>query len=169
MAMVFLGLGSNTEAQKHIVAGLDALSERFGPLGISRVFESEAVGFAGDNFLNLVVSLETQLSVGQLSAVLKAIEDDNGRRRGDPKFSGRSLDIDILTYDQCCGIIDGVVLPRDEVETNAFVLWPLSELVPGGLHPRSGRTYASLWQGYDRDQKLWPVAFSWQGREISAP
>lgn len=169
MVNVYLSLGSNIETQKHIVAALDALQDDFGELEISSVFESEAVGFSGDNFYNLVVGVKTVLSVGELSQHLKDIEDANGRKRCGPKFSGRTLDIDILTYGNVVGIVDGVELPRAEILTNAFVLWPLTELVtPQCRHPETGHTYVKLWQNYDKSsQKLWPIDFIWQEQLIS--
>ncbi|MBV0934481.1 2-amino-4-hydroxy-6-hydroxymethyldihydropteridine diphosphokinase [Marinobacterium weihaiense] len=167
MVSVYLSLGSNTERERYIRAALDALSARFGELLISSVYESEAVGFSGDNFYNLVVGIETDLGVSELSACLKGIEDDNGRDRSGPRFSGRTLDIDILTYGDLAEPVDGVQLPRDEILHNAFVLRPLAEIAPEACHPVLGTAYAALWQAYDRSQRLWPIDFDWQGRCIS--
>jgi len=168
MTEVCLGLGSNVEPEQHIIAALDALSQSFGELQISRVFESEAVGFKGNNFYNLVVVVHTDLSVNDLVQKLRAIENDNGRDRSKPKFSPRTLDIDILAYGNLVGEFDGVSLPRDEIVKNAFVLWPLAELMPDRQHPATGQTYAALWQAYDKNQQqLAPVEFSWRGEIIS--
>ena len=162
MAQVFLSLGSNIDRERHIRSALDALAQQFGELQVSRVFESEAVGFDGDNFYNLVVGLHTSLPVGQLALRLREIEDANGRVRSGPKFSARTLDIDILTYDDSVGEIDGVKLPRGEIKKNAFVLQPLAELAPQQLHPETGQSFAQMWAEYDKEkQKLWPVAFHW--------
>lgn len=162
MTQVFLSLGSNIDRERHIRAGLDALAAQFGELQISRVFESVAVGFEGDNFYNLVVGIQTDLPVGQLALCLRGIEDANGRLRSGPKFSARTLDIDILTYGDLSGTVDGVKLPRAEIEKNAFVLQPLAELAPDIVHPLTGKTFARMWAEYDKTkQKLWPVDFSW--------
>ncbi|WP_160151491.1 2-amino-4-hydroxy-6-hydroxymethyldihydropteridine diphosphokinase [Microbulbifer sp. ALW1] len=162
MATVYLSLGSNIDREKNLSAGLDALVEAFGDLRMSQVYESEAVGFDGDNFYNLVAAIDTELSVGELALRLRHIEDDNGRLRSGPKFSARTLDIDILTYDELTGEVDGVKLPRGEILKNAFVLLPISELAPDILHPVADKTYLQLWDEYDQDsQKLWPVAFDW--------
>ncbi|MEH6466776.1 MAG: 2-amino-4-hydroxy-6-hydroxymethyldihydropteridine diphosphokinase [Porticoccus sp.] len=168
MARVFLSLGSNIEQQRYITAALDALAGQFGQLLISSVYESVSVGFDGDNFYNLVVGIDTELSVSELSVYLKALEDQNGRRRDCPRFSARTLDIDILTYDKLVGTVDGILLPRQEILENAFVLWPLAELVPEEKHPVIEMDYGELWRTYDQaSQSLWPVSFTWQGVELS--
>ena len=168
MAKVLLSIGSNIDQQRYITAGLDALSGQFGSLLISSVYESVAIGFDGDNFYNLVVGIETEFSVGELSSYLKALEDQNGRRRDCPRFSARTLDIDILTYDDAVGTIDGILLPRQETLENAFVLLPPAELVPNEVHPVAKLNYKTLWQRYDRQETLWPVRFVWQGHELTA-
>lgn len=169
MARVFVSIGSNTDREVYIGRSLDALQQRFEKLELSPVYESEAVGFSGDNFFNLVAVFETDLEVGELSRTLKKIEDDNGRCRKDPKFSGRTLDIDILTYDALIGEIEGVTLPRGEITENAFVLQPLADLAPKERHPVLAETYQQLWLDFDKDkQQLERIAFEWQERDLSA-
>ena len=167
MTPIYLGLGSNSNRHQHIAAGLQALTELFGDLVISSVYESESVGFNGSHFLNLVVATSTHLSIAELSIALKKIEDNNGRIRSGSKFSPRSLDIDILTYGFFCGEEAGVKLPRAEITENAFVLLPLSEIAPNQLHPITHKNYAQLWQAYDKNsQALWKVDFDWNGRKL---
>lgn len=167
MAYVLVSIGSNINRYQHIAASLDAL-QQFGELLISPVYESESVGFDGNNFLNLVAGFDSELSVSELSGLLRKIEENNGRRRDGPKFSPRTLDIDILTYGDAAGDVDGMILPRDEITKNAFVLLPLFNIVPQWQHPLTKKTYADLWQGYDQEsQKLWPVDFSWNNKLIS--
>ena len=158
MTQVFLGLGSNLEREKNIKAGLYALKNLFGELIISPIYESESVGFKGRHFYNLVVSLNTELSIAQLSESLKKIEDENGRVRSGPKYSPRTLDIDILTYGDFVGVEANVELPRDEITKNAFVLLPLSDIAPNELHPVLKKSYAELWSTYDKNsQALWKI------------
>lgn len=166
-ARVYLSLGSNIDRERHITAALDGLADAFGELTISSVYESEAVGFDGENFLNLVVGIDTDRPVAELSALLKQMEAANGRRRDVPKFSARTLDLDILTYDDVTGTIDGVELPRGEILRNAFVLLPMAEIAPETRHPLEGHTYRELWQAYERDQRLWAVPFTWRGQQVS--
>lgn len=167
MARVYVSIGSNIDRERYITAALDALDGWFDELIVSSVYESESVGFDGSPFYNLVVGVDTGLSVAELSVRFKQLEADNGRRRDVPKFSPRTLDLDILTYDDEVGRIDGVELPRGEILKNAFVLLPLAEIAPEVVHPVCGQSYEMLWRAYDRDQKLWPVNFTWQGRQIS--
>ncbi len=158
MADVTLSLGSNIDRHHNIRAALGELRARFGRLELSPVYESEAVGFDGEPFLNLVARLETDLRVGELSEHLRAIEAEHGRVRGEAKFASRTLDIDILTYDDQVGVIDGVELPRGEILKHAFVLKPLADLLPGGVHPAEGRTYRELLAERDfSGQGLWPI------------
>lgn len=169
MAQVYVSIGSNIDRYRHITASLDSLKQYFGTLLVSSVYESEAVGFEGDNFLNLAVGFNCEQGVGELSTLLRGIEHDNGRRRDGPKFGPRTLDIDILTYDDCAGTFDGVELPRDEITENAFVLLPLNEIASADVHPLTQQTYSDLWQAYDQSkQKLWAVDFEWNGEKISS-
>jgi len=162
MAKVYLSLGSNIERYKRIGAALDALAEQFGELIISPVYESVSVGFEGDNFLNLVVAMDTDIPVGTLSNALRKIENNNGRVRAGSKFSARTLDIDILTYGNEVGLIDGIELPRDEITKYGFVITPLVDIAANELLPGSDKTYQAIATELSLDEKeLWPVEFRW--------
>lgn len=169
MARVTVSIGSNIERRQHVHVCLDALAAAFGRLAISRVFESEPVGFEdGRNFYNLVVAFDSERPVGELQAWCKQLELDHGRRKDVPKYSPRTLDIDLLTVGDLTGRHDGVELPRDEILHHAFVLKPLAELLPEARHPLTGRTYQNHWQAFDAgSQRLWPVDFMWQGEPVS--
>ncbi len=169
MTRVVVSIGSNIEREHHVRRCLDALAAEFTALRISRVFESEPVGFEdGRNFYNLVAAFDSQASVGELQAWCKRLEFAHGRRANSPKFSPRRLDIDLLTVGALTGCIDGVALPRDEITTSAFVLQPLAELLPDARHPLANQRYADLWAAFEPGaQRLWPVEFVWQGRTIS--
>jgi 2-amino-4-hydroxy-6-hydroxymethyldihydropteridine diphosphokinase len=169
MTLLTLSLGSNRQSDHHIRAALDALQASFATMQTSSVFESKAVGFDGSNFLNMVVAVDTDNSLSTVSYRIKALEAEHGRIRGGPRFSPRTLDIDILTYGDCVGDYDGIVLPRPEITENAYVLWPMSQICSDWRDPHTGQTYAALWQQYDKSrQSLWPIDFDWQGRRISS-
>ena len=167
MARVYLGVGSNIERERYITAGLDALAAMFGEMDISPVYESAAIGFDGQPFLNLVLGVNTDLGLAEMAKRLRHIEYEHGRPKNATRFSSRQLDIDILTYDDLVGVIDGVELPRGEILENAFVLRPLKDLVPDELHPVEARPYAQLWDELDLDQQsISKIEFSWRGRVI---
>ncbi len=161
MVRAYISVGSNTDRECNVVGALDALSEVYGELVVSSVFESESVGFEGDPFYNLVVGVDTVQTVAELSDTLRSIEDRFGRKRDTPRFSGRTLDLDLLTYADVAGVVAGVTLPRGETTEHAYVLRPLAEIAGEEIHPISQRSYADLWREFDnREQRLWPVDFS---------
>jgi 2-amino-4-hydroxy-6-hydroxymethyldihydropteridine diphosphokinase len=157
-----LSIGSNIDAESNIRAALSALSLEFENIRLSTTYESQAVGFEGDNFLNLVALADTEKDLDEVAAILKRLEDQLGRDRHQPRFSGRTMDIDIVLYGDESGMCCGIELPRPEVTENAYVLQPLSELLPDMIHPATAKTYLQLWQGYDKSrQKLWAVETDW--------
>ncbi|MCX0432487.1 2-amino-4-hydroxy-6-hydroxymethyldihydropteridine diphosphokinase [Aeromonas veronii] len=166
MTTIYISLGSNIERDRHIRAGLDALHAEFGELWVSRVFESEAVGFNGRPFYNLVAAAETDLPLATVCQRLRAMEFAHGREPDAKKFAPRTLDLDLLLYgDLVCD--NPLALPRGEILTNAFVLWPLAELAPKLRHPVDGRTMGELWQAYDKaSQQLCPIPFHWEACEL---
>lgn len=163
MTQVLLSLGSNIDREHNLASALTRLANSFGDIQLSPVYESEAVGFVGEAFLNLAVLLKTDLPVGELVDFLHQIEADHGRVRGEKKCASRTLDIDVLTYGDAVGVIDGVTLPRDEIYRYAFVLKPLCDLVGEQLIPGKSQSFKQLWQALDLShQKLWQVPFDWQ-------
>jgi 2-amino-4-hydroxy-6-hydroxymethyldihydropteridine diphosphokinase len=160
MARVYVSIGSNIERDANIRGGVTDLKKYFGELELSRVYESESVGFDGDNFYNLVAAFDTDEDVLTVAKILHDIENDHGRTREGPRFSSRTLDIDMLLYDDAVMQQGKLELPRDEITKNAFVLWPLAEIAPDLEHPVLGTSYAEMWAAFDKDkQPLWPVEF----------
>ncbi|MFO7592867.1 MAG: 2-amino-4-hydroxy-6-hydroxymethyldihydropteridine diphosphokinase [Pseudomonadota bacterium] len=160
MAKVYVSIGSNIERDANIRGGVADLEKHFGELELSRVYESEAVGFDGDNFFNLVAAFDTDEDVQAVAKTLHEIENDHGRTREGPRFSSRTLDIDMLLYNDVVMQEGKLELPRDEITKNAFVLWPLAEIAPELKHPVLKKSYAELWDAFDKNkQPLWPVEF----------
>jgi 2-amino-4-hydroxy-6-hydroxymethyldihydropteridine diphosphokinase len=161
MARVYISIGSNIEAEKNVRFAIDALKKQYGDITLSSVYESEAVGFDGDNFLNLVAGLDTKDDVFTVATTLREIEDRHGRDRSGPRFSARTVDLDLLLYDDMIIHQDKLDIPRHEIIKNAFVLWPLAEIAPQQVHPENKQTMAELWDAFDKaSQRLWPIEFT---------
>lgn len=145
MSHAWLSLGSNLEPERHLRAALVELRTRFGELSVSPTYRFPAVGFAGPDFLNLAVGLDSDLDAFALDDWLHALEDRHGRRRDVPRYSSRTLDIDIVLFDDL--VLHGpghLEIPRKELAC-AFVLKPLADIAPSVREPVSGRTVAALW------------------------
>ena len=160
MTVVYLSIGSNVERELNIKLAIHRLGKAFPGMEVSPVYESEAVGFDGDPFLNLIVRIETELRLSELSCQLKTMETELGRQRQNNKFSARTIDIDIVLYGKLKGEADGIELPRPELYYNAFVLKPLVDLAPNDIDPKSGMSFSELDEQLALDQPLWPVSFS---------
>jgi 2-amino-4-hydroxy-6-hydroxymethyldihydropteridine diphosphokinase len=146
MTRVYLSLGSNLEPETHLRAAIGALHRQFGQIIVSPVYRFPAVGFAGPDFLNLAVGIDTDLEPQALNDWLHALEDRLGRRRDVPRWSSRTLDVDIVLFGD--RVLDGegnLQVPRRELE-QAFVLKPLADIAPRAMHPLLGRTMIDLWR-----------------------
>jgi len=153
MSVVYLGIGSNVNAERNIAAGIAALHDRFGKVDVSPFYRSVAVGFSGDDFINLAARVETRAQPLAIKEFLNELENRHGRRRDLPKFSDRTLDIDILLYDDLYMHSPSLVVPRPEIIKYAHVLKPLADLAPDLVHPVEHIAMAELWAHFrgDRD------------------
>lgn len=153
MARAYLSLGSNLEPHRYLLAALDELRARFGRLQVSPAYRSKAVGFDGPDFVNLAVGLDTDLAPEALNDWLHALEDRHGRRRDQPRYASRTLDVDIVLYDDL--VIDGpghLQIPRKELK-HAFVLKPLADIAPDLRHPLDGATMAERWAAFPHERE----------------
>jgi 2-amino-4-hydroxy-6-hydroxymethyldihydropteridine diphosphokinase len=153
MARVYLSLGSNLEPRRYLPAALDELRARFGALDVSPAYRSKSVGFDGADFVNLAVGLDTDLEPEALNDWLHALEDRHGRRRDVPRYSDRTLDVDVVLYGE--RVIDGpghLQIPRKELR-HAFVLKPLADIAPQVRHPVTGQTMAALWAAFPQERE----------------
>lgn len=142
---VYVGIGSNVNAKYNIKLALEEMRAVFIKLEQSPVYQSAAVGFDGDDFLNLVVKFDTRLEIVEVVSQLRAIEDALGRDRSQPRFSKRPIDLDILLYNDLEMDDFGIQIPRNEILESAFVLKPLCDLSPDLLHPLQMQSYRDLW------------------------
>lgn len=147
MAAVYLGLGSNVDADKHLRGAISALRRTYGELRLSPIYRNTALGFDGDDFLNLVVGLETEEPPTGILRRIDEIHTEAGRVRGPDRYRSRTLDIDLLLYDD---LVDPALrIPRADILSYSFVLRPLAEIAPDAIHPETGRTYAEHWREFD--------------------
>jgi 2-amino-4-hydroxy-6-hydroxymethyldihydropteridine diphosphokinase len=143
MAKVYLNIGSNIQREHHITSCMQTLRSDYPEVIFSRIYETEAFGFEGNAFYNLAAMLETSLSYTEFSAYLKHLEDCHARQRDGVKFSSRTLDIDILLYDELI-LQPEYDIPRKEIVLYPFVLFPLEEIAPMVLHPELGISIAAI-------------------------
>ncbi|MFT7531260.1 MAG: 2-amino-4-hydroxy-6-hydroxymethyldihydropteridine diphosphokinase [Gammaproteobacteria bacterium] len=146
VVQVALGIGSNLNRRRHIQHAISRLRTGFGELLLSPVYRSPAAGFDGPEFFNLVCVLHTNLAVFDLQSSLKQIEHLEGRVRGSHRSLSRTLDIDILFYGDANLRQQGLDIPRAEILEYAFVLRPLSDLLPDQEHPLERKSYLALWR-----------------------
>jgi len=162
MTTVYLSIGSNIEREKHLHAGITALKKQFGTLILSSVYESDAVGFDGQPFLNLVASFKTEHPPEQVDSLLDIIEKNNGRTREQKKFNPRTLDLDLILYGDYISQDPTLEIPRDEITQYAFVLEPLAEIAGELLHPVLKTSYDQLWQRFDTSNLVQKrIDFNW--------
>jgi len=146
MSWIWVSVGSNMDREANIRAAIKQLREQFGSLQLSPVYETEAVGFIGDAFLNMVLGFPTELPLKDVRHALRNIEHSRGRTRDGRKFGSRTLDLDILTYGEL--VDESEDIPRAEITRYAFVLKPLADVAAEELHPQTGKSYAALWKEF---------------------
>ena len=151
MSIAWLGLGSNVNADTHIRAGIQELEKDFESVTLSPVYASTAVGFEGDDFINLVARVETDMHPLELRDYLRKLEDRFGRKRDVAKFSDRSLDIDILLYDDLVLLSPVLEIPRAEILKFSHVLKPLADLEPQLIHPSEQCSMSDIWNSSGMD------------------
>ncbi|ABL02665.1 2-amino-4-hydroxy-6-hydroxymethyldihydropteridine pyrophosphokinase [Candidatus Ruthia magnifica str. Cm (Calyptogena magnifica)] len=142
MANIHINIGSNQSRRKNLSKAIDTIKAMFENTVFSRVYESKAFGFEGNNFYNIGVNVPTNLTISEVVSIFHKIEDNLGRDRCSSKFSSRLIDLDLILYDM---IIDkSHNLPRDDILKYNFVLMPLAELSPNLTHPQQHKTYTQL-------------------------
>lgn len=151
MPTVYLGIGSNIDPQKNLVQALEELEIRFGKLRKSSVYRSEAYGFEGDEFLNMVVALASEATPIEIHAQLEEIQRAAGRNCAVRGYSSRTIDIDLLLYDDLVMDEPPIRLPRPDVLRFSFVLAPLAEIAPELRHPETRQSYRDHWDSFESE------------------
>jgi 2-amino-4-hydroxy-6-hydroxymethyldihydropteridine diphosphokinase len=146
MTRVYLSLGSNVDPEKNLRDAIAELRGKFGAIAVSPTYRFPAVGFDGPDFLNLAIGIETDMSAQALSDWLHELENLHGRRRDMPRFSSRTLDIDIVLYgDEIVHGSGNLEIPRKELLLT-FVIQPLNDIASDAVQPVLHRSIGELWR-----------------------
>lgn len=138
MSTAFLMLGTNLGDKKmNLENACTSIEKKIGRISRkSSVYETEPWGYDdGPNFLNQVVQVETTLTPLELLSGIMGVEAGLGRKRGNVRYAPRTMDIDILLYDNLIINQPVLIIPHPELANRKFVLEPLAELVPELEHP----------------------------------
>lgn len=162
----WISLGSNYERHHQISRALQALQAEFGTLRISQVYETQPVGIKVKScapFYNLVAGFYTELKPSEINALLKRIEgNEKYLMPEDCSVYMRALDLDIISWDNTGGLVDGVQLPYPDLLKHDFVLLPMAELVPNQQPAGYEKTYLELWQEHAHAEQVMKVIdFTW--------
>jgi 2-amino-4-hydroxy-6-hydroxymethyldihydropteridine diphosphokinase len=150
MPDVYIAAGSNVAPERNLALAVRELERTFPDIRVSPWYRNRAVGFEGDDFINLVAAFSTDLSVHEVVARLHAIESRCGRPREAPRWAPRSMDLDILLYGDLVCDEPRLKLPRPDLLKRAYMLGPLAVLAPELVHPTAGVTIGQLWERFDR-------------------
>lgn len=148
MAVVYLGIGSNLgDRQAHVDRAIALLKENpdIDVLAVSKLVDTEPVGGPPQgNFLNGAAKIKTDLLPLELASQLRMIERRLGRQKDAPPNHPRTMDLDILFYDDV--VVEGknLVIPHPRAAERRFVLEPLSEIAPDLIHPRLQKSIKDL-------------------------
>ncbi len=160
---VYVAAGSNVAPIANLRRALDVLDRHFAPLTVSRAYANAAVGFEGDDFINLVVGFRTGLTVDRVIERLHEAEAACGRERLAPKWAPRTMDLDILLFGDTVCAEPGLTLPRPDLLKRPYMLGPAAEIAPATVHPIERRTLGELWRRMQATQAhaLRPVDLAW--------
>jgi 2-amino-4-hydroxy-6-hydroxymethyldihydropteridine diphosphokinase len=142
---VYLSLGSNVGAREAHLRDAQVRLEAIGRvIAASSFYETEPVEFIQQPwFLNCVLAIETEKTPQQLMAAILSIEEEMGRRRLQKK-GPRSIDIDILLFDDVVMESKELTVPHPAMDQRRFVLEPLAEIAPEMVHPVFKKTIREL-------------------------
>ncbi|HTL93568.1 MAG TPA: 2-amino-4-hydroxy-6-hydroxymethyldihydropteridine diphosphokinase [Steroidobacteraceae bacterium] len=150
MPAVFVGAGSNVAPERNLARAVAQLAHEFPGARFSPWYRNRAVGFEGEDFINLVAGFDTDRPPRAVQATLHALERLCGRERDAPRWAPRSMDLDVLLYGDLVCDEPGLKLPRPDLLKRAYMLGPLAALAPGVVHPTERLTIGELWERFDR-------------------
>lgn len=141
-SVAYLSLGSNLEGRLPFLRDAVTLlqvDEKITVEDVSSIYETDPVGYTNQgNFLNIVVKLNTTYKAEELLSKCMSIEKDLGRKR-EIRWGPRTIDLDILLYNQENIETDDLSVPHPRVQERAFVIIPLLELEPNIQLPTMDR------------------------------
>ncbi len=145
--MVFIALGSNLGNRFEMLQkAVSQLNQEVGKIeSVSRVFETPAWGFESDRFLNSCVEIKTKHTPLELINILTEIENKLGRNRDESsEYRARSIDLDILLFNNCTINYKHLQIPHPQMEFRQFVLVPLADIAADIIHPKLNKTIIEL-------------------------
>jgi len=149
---VFLSIGSNIDPEENLQYACRELKKTFGNIQVSSVYRNEPIGFEGNDFLNMVVKVKSTFNPNEILNYLRGLEVATGRDTGTGVFDSRTLDIDMILYNDLVRPEKPFKIPRQDIELYSFVLCPLAEINPDGIHPIIGKTFKDLWEDFDQKE-----------------
>jgi 2-amino-4-hydroxy-6-hydroxymethyldihydropteridine diphosphokinase len=150
VAAVYVAAGSNVAPERNLARAVAQLASEFPGTRFSSWYRNRAVGFEGEDFINLVAGFDTALPVRELLGKLHAIEAQCGRPRAAPRWAPRAMDLDVLLYGDIVCDEPGLKLPRPDLLKRAYMLGPLAELAPAVMHPTAHLSIGELWRRFDQ-------------------
>jgi 2-amino-4-hydroxy-6-hydroxymethyldihydropteridine diphosphokinase len=144
MAIAYVAIGSNLEPASNVARAIEALRREFAAVARSPVYASKPVGTTGPDFYNLVVRFQSGLEPSALVRRLRELERSLGRVRGPDRNAPRTIDLDLLLYDDLIRHDAEVNVPHPDIRRYAFVRRPLADLAADLPHPELGLGIAAL-------------------------
>ena len=158
MTKVFFGVGSNIKPEENIVLAVREIKDIFDDVIVSPVYKNKSVGFEGNDFLNLVISCSTKMSVYDIGDFIEQVHNLSGRKKKSNKYLSRTLDIDLLMFGDHIIQDSKIHIPRDDILKYSFVLKPLVDIAPESIHPITKSSFSEHWDRMDKTENpLIPV------------